>query len=78
MDIARQKAHERAMIELYQQGERKFYVTKERPNVDVGQILDLTAYKSKIPFKAKVISLGYKSAGRVWEYTLKVIREEGV
>jgi len=78
MDIARQKAHERAMIELYQQGERKFYVTSGRPNVDVGQVLDLTAYKSKIPFKAKVASLGYKSAGKVWEYTLKVIREEGV
>jgi len=74
MDIARQKAHEKAMIELYQRGERKFYVTKGRPNVDVGQILDLTAYKSKIPFKAKVTSLGYKNAGKVWEYTLKVIR----
>ena len=44
--------------------------------VDVGQILDLTAYKSRIPFKAKVTSLGYKSAGKVWEYTLKVIRED--
>jgi len=69
-------AHERAMIELYQQGERKFYATKGRPNVDVGQILDLTAHKSRIPFKAKVTSLGYKSAGKVWEYTLKVIRED--
>lgn len=66
-------AHEKAMIELYQQGQRKFYVTNERPNVDVGQVLDLTAYKSKIPFKAKVVSLGYKSAGKVWEYTLEVV-----
>ena len=75
MDIARQKAHEKAMIELYQQGQRKFYVTSGRPNVDIGQVLDLTAYKSRIPFKAKVISIGYKSAGRVWEYTLKVEKE---
>lgn len=69
-------AHERAMIELYQQGQRKFYVTSGRPSIDVGQILDLTAYRSKIPFKAKVTSLGYKSAGKVWEYTLKAIRED--
>ena len=69
-------AHERAMIELYQQGQRKFYVTSGRPNIDVGQILDLTAYRSRIPFKAKVISLGYKSAGKVWEYTLKAIKED--
>ena len=69
-------AHEKAMIELYQRGQRKFYVLNERPDVDVGQVLDLTAYKSRIPFKAKVISLGYKSAGKVWEYTLKTIRED--
>ena len=69
-------AREKAMIELYQRGQRKFYVLNERPDVDVGQVLELTAYKSKIPFKAKVISLGYKSAGKVWEYTLKAIRED--
>ena len=74
MDIARQKAHEKAMIELYQQGQRKFYVTSGRPNVDVGQVLDLTAYKGRIPFKAKVISLGYKSAGKIWEYVLEVTK----
>lgn len=69
-------AHEKAMIELCSRGQRKFYVLNERPDVDVGQVLELTAYKSKIPFKAKVISLGYKSAGKVWEYTLKTIRED--
>ena len=69
-------AHEKAMIELYQRGQRKFYATNGRPKVDVGQVLDLTVYKSNIPFKAKVTSLGYKSAGRVWEYTLKAIRDD--
>ena len=69
-------AREKAMIELCSRGQRKFYVLNERPDVDVGQVLELTAYKSKIPFKAKVISLGYKSAGKVWEYTLKAIRED--
>lgn len=69
-------AQEKAMIELCSRGQRKFYVLNERPDVDVGQVLELTAYKSKIPFKAKVISLGYKSAGKVWEYTLKTIRED--
>ena len=70
------EGHERAMIELYSRGQRKFYVLNERPDVDVGQVLDLTAYRSKIPFKARVTSLGYKSAGKVWEYTLKTIRED--